>query len=293
MRKDDYLNDINVRSFVKWVLPMVNGQSTFKHCYHDNKRNVDWCCDNIYDAYKKYRWNFKSYFPNKNNLEVIGCCFEKSSLFLNDIKKVFDDSLNDKDSENIIKCSNAILKWGGVTNSNSDKLVSKKDSIIDYFYDVKNRLNPEDVSLNDKFEDILMNSGFTKIYSILIDDFIIYDSRVGAALGLLIGEFLKENNIISIPETLKFAYGKSRQIKNEPYTKNRRDPSTNQYFFPCLNGNNLLHINNNIRANWLLWNIAKNSKFNYEEYPLRSLESALFMIGYDVRSYIEKNNNQK
>jgi hypothetical protein len=287
MRKDDYLKDINVRSFVKWILPKINGESAFKHGYFDKRRKEKWCCDNVFDAYKKYKWNFKSYPPHDSSLGAKMSDFKKSALFLSDRKKRFDESLKNKDSENIIKCSNDILKWGGVTNSNSNKLVSKKDSIIDYFYDVKNRLNPEQVSLNDKFEDILMNSGFTKIYSILIDDFIIYDSRVGAALGLLVSEFLKDNNINSIPETLKFAYGKSRLTKNEHIKKNRRDPSTNQYIFPCLNGNNLLHTNNNIRANWLLWDIAKNSNFNNEEFPLRSLEAALFMIGYDVRSCIE------
>lgn len=29
-----------------------------------------------------------------------------------------------------------------------------------------------------------MNSGFAKLYSLIIDDFVIYDSMVGAALGL-------------------------------------------------------------------------------------------------------------
>ena len=37
-----------------------------------------------------------------------------------------------------------------------------------------------------------MNSGFTKIYSLYIDDFIIYDSRVGAALGFLVRCYCEE-----------------------------------------------------------------------------------------------------
>lgn len=64
------------------------------------------------------------------------------------------------------------------------------------------------------------------------------------------------------------------------------------YKFPLLN-NSKSHINNNIRANWLLKEILRttNSKFNDldENVALRALEAALFMIGYNVRTYIPEN----
>ena len=34
-----------------------------------------------------------------------------------------------------------------------------------------------------------MNAGFVKIYSVLLDSCVIYDGRVGAALGLLVRQF--------------------------------------------------------------------------------------------------------
>ena len=55
--------------------------------------------------------------------------------------------------------------------------------------------------------DIIMNSGFTKIYSLIVQDFIIYDSRVGAALGLLIKCFCEDKQKEKIPEELRFAWG--------------------------------------------------------------------------------------
>ena len=143
-------------------------------------------------------------------------------------------------------------------------------------------LNPKNVNLTDDFSEILMNSGFTKIYSLLMDNFVIYDSRVGAALGLIIKEFLTEKNILKIPKELNFAYGNARPTKGDNNTKNKRNPSTETYKFSVLRNNNIHHTINNIKANWLLREIADNSIFKQEENPIRTLEAALFMIGYSV-----------
>ena len=40
-----------------------------------------------------------------------------------------------------------------------------------------------------------MNAGFEKIYSVLLDGCVIYDGRVGAALGLLARQFCEASEL--------------------------------------------------------------------------------------------------
>ena len=285
MTKEEYLKNDQVQCFIDWVIPKINCEKEFIHSYVNRKNKQIWKCHNIYNAFKNYEWAFSSYNPI-NKKEIKGKTFEDSAAFIDTIKKGISLSLQNNDYTNLINYSNALLKWGGVTNSNSAKIKALGINIIDEYRKVKKELSPDVVNLNDNFTDIKMNSGFTKIYSALISDFVIYDSRVGAALGLLVRKFLEEKNIKSIPDTLKFAYGKARPTKNEDiYQKfrNSRDPSNDKYIFPCLNNNQLGHIKNNIKANWLLKEVSFRSKFNIEPTPIRALESALFMIGYFVR----------
>ena len=117
----------------------------------------------------------------------------------------------------------------------------------------------------------------------LIDDFIIYDGRVGAASGLLVRKYCEEKGLKTIPIELLFAYGNSKE--NTVGVQNRRNPSQGIYKFPLLIANKK-HTENNIRANWILKEILSKSisKFNTIEpqTKLGAFESALFMIGYDV-----------
>lgn len=138
---------------------------------------------------------------------------------------------------------------------------------------------------NNKFDSdninssIIMNSGFAKIYSLLLNDFIIYDGRVGAALGLLVRNYCEEKGIARIPNELLFRWKRGRG------TGNRRNPSSKRYVFPELNSSKT-HIENNIRANWLLKLISENTNSRFRRIEdnnrMRAIESALFMIGYDV-----------
>jgi len=139
-----------------------------------------------------------------------------------------------------------------------------------------NRLDPIIVGLNDSFKGIHMNSGFTKIYSELIDDFIIYDSRVGAALGFLVRRFLEDQSIDSVPDPLKFAFGAPRSAALN------RNPSSEQYIFPQLRNDAVFHIKNNIKANWIAKELAQQSRFHQVDNGIRALEAALFMIGYHI-----------
>src|SRR5947209_5643062 len=64
-----------------------------------------------------------------------------------------------------------------------------------------------------------MNAGFVKTYSVLLDYCVIYDGRVGAALGLLVRQFCEETNRGVVASTLTFAFGAPKEHPNAPSPK--------------------------------------------------------------------------
>jgi len=280
MNKQEYLNNEIVKDFINWLIPRISGKVEFVHHYVNSRDKSLWECNSIFNAFENYKWRFNCVIPNIG--KTSGNTFLESKDALEIIEKGMKYAIQENNQENLLEYSSSILEWGGVKRSNYTRLKNMEESIIDYYKDSIIRLNPETIDTNDDFSGINMNSGFTKIYSLLINNFVIYDSRVGAALGLLIKTFLTEKNITIIPEELNFAYGNARPTNNDIGPLNRRNPSNEKYKFPVLTNNDKKHIKNNIYANWLLKELSDKSKFQNESSPIRALESALFMIGYSV-----------
>lgn len=103
----------------------------------------------------------------------------------------------------------AMLQWGGVTNKNQERIASMGSGICDYFQKAQVSLNLADTRLG-HHPGIFINSGFTKLYSLLVDDFIMYDGRVGAALGMLGRIYAEEVGLNKIPASIEFSFGSGR-----------------------------------------------------------------------------------
>lgn len=125
---------------------------------------------------------------------------------------------------------------------------------------------------------LLMNSAMTKVYAALKPSkLIIYDGRVGAALGLLARHYLHSIKYDgALPEELQFPWGKARGVQV-------RDPSDERFKFPQLFGQrkDMLHAEWMRRTSDLLRKVAITVSPS-SSCSLASLERALFMIGYDV-----------
>jgi hypothetical protein len=132
-------------------------------------------------------------------------------------------------------------------------------------------------------ERFLMNSAMTKVYAAVDpDQLIIYDGRVGAALGLLARDYLYEEKVSGgVPDALAFGWGASRTRLAEG-VKSERDPGDDCYRFPRLFGSkrDLRHAEMMRDASRLLRRVVS---FDSNGRPtLGELERALFMVGYDV-----------
>jgi hypothetical protein len=279
LNRQEFLEKEAVKDFIDSMIPRISGEIKFFHQYENLKPRTEWSCYSIYNAYENYKWRFSCNIPGTG--KVSGNSFKENEKVLEQIELGLKSALKDGNIDCFVKFAISILEWGGVTNNNDVKIKNLNVGILDYFTSVIKRLDTLNVDTNDDFSGIIMNSGFTKIYSLLIKDYIIYDSRVGAALGLLVKLFLDEKKIDYVPKELVFAYGKARGDKSNI---NKRNPSNERYRFPVLRNDDRHHILNNIRANWLLKDISIKSQFKNESTPIRALESALFMIGYSVKN---------
>ncbi|WP_148565825.1 hypothetical protein [Acetobacterium paludosum] len=285
MKKNEFLTANSVQNFMHWLETKMDQANSFSHGYTMKRPIMQWKCNSIYSAYENYCWSF-SYNDPTNGKIVNGNTFDRSALALSSLSHGLRRSIQDSDSEACQKHCCSIFQWGGVLRSNDKRVEGLGNGICHYLKKIKNCV-AEDRSSDDYYQrEMIMNSGFTKIYSLCIDDFIIYDGRVGAALGLLVNKFCEDYSLEAVPVELAFAWGKGKESTYKRSSENRRNPGSDRYTFPELNNNPKRHIENNIRANWLLREITDQteSKFNKmdRDLQMRAIEAALFMIGYQV-----------
>lgn len=286
MNKEVFLADRYVKGFSNWLELKLDESGSFPHGYYLKVDRRNWSCSCLYEAYKSYWWRFTAFCPVTKRW-ISGTSSQESFEYLSHLAKAFRASVHDNDNDLACKCALSMLKWGGVEKSNKERIIGMGEDICDIFRYAQGQLNLSTVRLKQD-HGVHINSGFTKLYFLLIDDFIMYDGRVGAALGLMVRNFCEENDLFQIPATLKFSFGSGRGSSG---SGNRRDPSLGRYQFSHLSFNPRQHLRDNIKASWLLKAVADNTGSRFSQLPqaqplnerLTALQAALFMIGYDVR----------
>jgi hypothetical protein len=129
-----------------------------------------------------------------------------------------------------------------------------------------------------------MNATWTKYFSLTTTLSIIYDSRVGAALGYLVRLYLEsvptETLLKTVPDELAFRWSKGKSSRN-------RNPSKNGFTFSKLSHDSYgpeHWARCNVQANWIVREAIRLSQADWckGEDGMRRVEAALFMLGYDV-----------
>ena len=204
--------------------------------------------------------------------------FKSNHKALRSIADLLNAALRAKSEEKTFVAATRVLEWGQVYRGSIQWLISKYDQgkLVDSINDAVDVLtcnNAKDCLKRFDHSDLRMDSGTTKIFSLASGGkSIIYDDRVGAALGLLVIRYLNSITIgirpTSVPVELRFMRSdkKERNPSNELYKFPRRGKYPSQ-----------VHALSNLRANWINHSLAK--KFSGVWDP-RKLEAALFMIGY-------------
>jgi hypothetical protein len=328
MRKVDYLADPDVQAFIKDFRNLLNdevdsdcmprsvtngaspranrtaGSGSVRalkpfHKYQHLRPQYFWQCAGLLDALAKYKFKLvPSMLPLVVPAHVTpsGDSLIENADVLDHLSATLSSAHAAADNARAAAAAIAIQVWGGTTNKNVQAikdLNAMPGGLCAYLTACKRSFGlglhfDETVFPTTPFT-LRSNAGFTKIYSLLFPQhFTIYDSRVAAALGMLIVRSCANRSLPGVPAALNLGWstGRSGVLRN---------PSVGRYTQRGLNGTGrnawLKHMRSNIRANWLIGAAVAGTSFEravitnptrFPVTPVRGLEAALFMIGYTL-----------
>ena len=183
MMRDDYLRASWVKCFVAWLRQRVRGEACFQHGYRIPRPPHDWQCCSLWEAHEGYRWQDADF---KATQETLDCLREE----IRAAKKAADNC-------RFVTAALEVLKWGGVSRRNKERLCELQDGALRTFSEAASLLDPARADTA-RLDDVhYMNSGWTKVYALMLNDFPIYDGRVGAAMGYLVRLYCTDNRLSS------------------------------------------------------------------------------------------------
>jgi hypothetical protein len=275
------------------AVEIAQGWDKFEHGYlvrKKGKRKVQsstgerWDCESLKRARERYRFK--------------GLSGEKTRAILDPLSKRIRESITKENASchRLHHLCLEVLEWGGVEGASSKWLRERcgDGSLAEQINSATELLAtfPSKDPL-DRFdgEDLVMNSGLTKIYALTKpDDVIIYDGRIGAAMGLLArrccekegtkGRFKCGHGESAVPPVLQFPWGDGLGETGS------RNPSVEPYVFPALRPgtarSNRIHASACRKASYVLRMAVDIIRKGGASVNLRDLEMALFMVGYAV-----------
>lgn len=298
-RRDDYFADPDVRDFISYLARLLRRDGALRHAWHDRREDLPWRCESLLDAVDQYRYRIA---PQLRPL-VAGTdhhSLRANAIVLNRLQTDLREAVSTGSPGAADAAARDILRWGGTNRAGHNgrslaHLETTPGGLIGYLRSCRAAFGAGSVldlrPLAAPAAGIRSNAGFTKIYALAFDDFVIYDSRVAAALGMLIVRWwARKSPTIKrgspIPPPLRLCHLPAMGAAN-------RDPNTNALHisgFPRCTSQ-LQHLRSNVRANWLLIRALRGTHFEAQidgraahtpVLSLRALEAALFMIGYDL-----------
>ena len=147
------------------------------------------------------------------------------------------EAVQTEDVGRVVTVCENILKWGGVAAHNVRYLHRQQPVLVRELQHVRDLLSrnctPSKRDLcrepDNPATECRMNAGFVKIYSLLCDDCVIYDGRVGAALGLLTRQFCEATSRTEVPLRagirLRHAEGGTEHDKRQGARPESRHPA--------------------------------------------------------------------
>lgn len=263
MRRAEYLADPDVRGFAGWLGVRFVTPDSFDHSWRSRKPQTSWSCTSLLDAHENYEWKGRSYVEDESILDCLSFDL-RSAVAAGDQPRV--ESL-----------ATEVLRWGGIARTGAATLANFHSRLGAS----RSALDPA-LADTDRLSAVPMNAGFSKVYHLLLDGFPMYDTRVGAALGLLARRFLESEGRDTVPLSLGFGWGPGR-IRSDG-SRPQRDPSRGSLQFSSFANRPVFHATSNVMAAWLFGELARLDCFAPIEPSkrVRAVESAFFMIGYDI-----------
>ena len=276
--QDEFLRDSDVKTFVAWFANCL-ASCTPRHSYQTAAAD-HYDFDGLVGALNKYDWGFSLVFPG-DSMVTAGHTYADNEAALERLGSQLVAAVNNPEPSDVetLRWSRSVMTWGGVIAHNGVWLQKNAGGLTEMLRDAKRTL-----SLSDERAVVRrFNAGMSKIYSLLVDNFIIYDSRVAASLAWFVSKWCHETKKDRVPDLLKFRCLRPKEAADAMLHK-VRNPSCGHFKWGWVNTTQQ-HVLWNLRSSWLLQAALANSpssEFAAQRRPLRALEAALFMWGYDL-----------
>jgi hypothetical protein len=267
--------------FTDYLAQLITGNKSFEHSYNIEfkawKKNSGetWDCDSLLSAKQKYWWH-GSYEQNDKKLKLLS----------NNLR----DALDEDNAVNTLYWALRVLEWGDVYKGCTGYILNcyESNSLCNNLKRAVSILDGGEYQVeqfNDN--DLRMDSGLTKIYSLASQSSIIMDSRVAAAMTLIATRILNIEEQQKAKKLNLFACGTAQNKEGKKRSFIRGKKVFSRYLSP------LNQAHHNLIANWLLKDAIKKSKsltpnilsnwqVENDTQFLRAIEASLFMIGSDI-----------
>ena len=256
MNRRTYLARPATRTFINWTTSFVIGERKLVHSWesrHPNPRSFS--CQSLWDAYEGYSWGEEG--------------FEEMVARLGEFGRVLRDT---DDEDKFLRSAKGVMKWGGITRY--DRLERLGRNALRELRARARLLDPSCADTDNLRGFQYMGAGYSKVYSLMIDGFPMYDSRVACAVTSLICLYCQENHLSQIPGELRLGV---------PLKLGKNIDDRNPFGFPSITGSqHTKYADSNLKAAWLFGVLADRGAFATLPVGRRvwALQSALFMVGY-------------
>ncbi|WP_244146628.1 helix-turn-helix transcriptional regulator [Paraburkholderia sp. BCC1876] len=305
MNRTDFISDEDVQGFVAFLARVIRGDEPLKLSvgfsknqlydgfeskfdgYHDYRERGGPVyvvqAETLQDLFRMYWWNRKNFGDNMLALSVVSA----------KIKAAIDGENNANAQELAEEACHQVMKWGfgerrRAYTANMNWAKRQGESFPHVLRVGRESLSGDNPDIdafggdeNRQSRLPRMNAGWTKYYALALPNHIIYDGRVGAALGFLVQRHLTTlARFAGVPEKLQFLWA------NGDGGGTLREPSAGGHQFGMLYGGRYgskSWARVNVWANWVLSAARDRAGADWCAGPdgLRRLEAALFMLGYD------------
>lgn len=294
MRIEAFKAHPQTQQFVAWLSRRIDGTEAvdFQHGYQT-----------LGDARDAYAWpRGRSTIPTPDGDLVLA---PKSNLAANSaVLQALSNGLraslanSNIEQDTLADWVEAVLRWGGVYlrqrgGGNAGWLDARRAAgdLRETLKVALEAFTSGSIHTDEGPINLRSNAGLTKVYSLALDDFIIYDSRVAGALAWMVMSCWRPVTG-DIPHHLRFICMPAKEGPNvAPAERKARSPDG--LIFSSLQGSGMQihrrHAMWNLRANYVLTAALEQAQQRCGNIApagfrtVRDVEAALFVMGYDLR----------
>ena len=197
----------------------------------------------LWNAYKCYEWRERN--------------FDENQAVLDRLQRELRQAVQKADEQAFVAAAKGVEKWGW----GRDRLSGWPNRSLHQFVEASRLLGPATADTNN-LKGVTHTARWSKLYSLMLDGFVIYDSRVSAVMVSLVERHCKQMNLRVTPKLLSYVRTPARGGPNLPNQSDRQRSESNLW------------------TSWVLGEVCHEGEFGRlsARVRVRAIEAALFMV---------------